>query len=124
MDQQVVCFYRCMHRRDVYGVQQLANAVDKSQMILLRANFLSKCNFPENQVIVTASSLCAHTQAFCTAALTCHVCWLAPVQGLAVCSPAQRAIYLSKSISNVAAMQTYHEGVFLGERLEAFRIAA
>jgi hypothetical protein len=36
--------------RDVYGVQQLANAVDRSQMILLRANFMSKCAYPEYQV--------------------------------------------------------------------------
>jgi hypothetical protein len=36
--------------RDVYGVQQLANAVDRSQMILLRANFMSKCAHPEYQV--------------------------------------------------------------------------
>jgi hypothetical protein len=36
--------------RDVVGVQQLANAVDRSQMIVLRANFISKCAHPELQV--------------------------------------------------------------------------
>jgi hypothetical protein len=38
------------NHRDVYGVQKLANAVDRSQMILLRANFIAKCAHVNLQV--------------------------------------------------------------------------
>lgn len=43
--------------RDVFGVQQMTYAVDKSQLILLRANYLSKCGFPEYQVLLTHQSI-------------------------------------------------------------------
>jgi hypothetical protein len=37
---------------DVFGVQQMAYAVDKSQMIMLRNNMVSKCGMPEFTVSV------------------------------------------------------------------------
>lgn len=36
--------------RDVFGVQQMAYAVDKSQMIMLRNNMVSKCGMPDFEV--------------------------------------------------------------------------
>jgi hypothetical protein len=52
----------------VYGVQQLAYAVDKSQMILLRANFMAKCGWPQFQV----RARCA---AYAGAMPTACCCW-------------------------------------------------
>lgn len=49
-------------------------------------------------------------------AMACAFClWSLHLQHLAVCSPSQRALYISKSVTNVATLQKLHEGVFLGE---------
>jgi hypothetical protein len=42
----------------VFGVQQMAYAVDKSQMIMLRNNMVSKCGIPEFEVRVVYSGYC------------------------------------------------------------------
>lgn len=132
----VCCLQNC---RDVYGVQKLANAVDRSQMILLRANFIAKCAHVSLQVgrqlsAHTSSSgmPCPkqHTLAAWTSAQThtdsptCRrACFPSPslvtfVQHLAVCSPAQRQTYITKSVINAEALQALHTGVYLGDHHE------
>lgn len=48
-------------------MQQLANAVDRSQMIMLRANFIAKCSNPAFQVCWRSLHLA------CKAALHRHI---------------------------------------------------
>lgn len=90
------CLLLFSAHRDVYGVQQLANAVDKSQMILLRANFLSKCNYAEHAVggvhaalpvILICTKLCGTTQpSICSAGLCACCQWQPPASYIACTS--------------------------------------
>jgi hypothetical protein len=69
--------------RDVVGVQQLANAVDRSQMIMLRANFIAKCANPAMQVRCLA----------CAAPCVCGFCSQLTLQAtFRVCKLTEEAV--------------------------------